>query len=326
MRLIDLVRSSPRRLAVPLAGFPGAQLTHSSIKQNEFNAELQYRSLYKLTEHVQPDAVFLMMDLSVEAGALGLSVRFPLAESATVEMHPVRNVSDLDQFKVIDPMGDARIWVYLETLRLLKRRLSIPIGAYVIGPFTLAGLMMGANDIALDTLDRPEVVHAVVNFAERVIIDYASALVDAGANIIAILEPTACFLSPSAFRDFSGRSVAHIIRQIDAIPVLHICGQTTNLAEEMAATGAQGLSLDSVVDLAAVAKRIGPDCVLLGNIDPVRIMVNEKPEGVRAAVRQLCQHMAGIENFIVATGCDLPPETPIENIVALVDEARKHNR
>jgi uroporphyrinogen decarboxylase len=326
MRLIDLVRSSERRLAVPLAGFPGAQLTQSTIKQNEFNAELQYRSLYKLTECVQPDAVFLMMDLSVEAGALGLPVRFPLAESATVEMHPVRNVSDLDQFKVIDPMGDARVWVFLETMRLLSRRLSVPKGAYVIGPFTLAGLMMGANDIALDTLDRPEVVHAVVNFAERVIIDYASALVGAGANLIAILEPTACFLSPQAFREFSGRSVANIIRHIDAIAVLHVCGQTTNLAEEMAATGTQGLSLDSVVDLAAVAKRIGSDCVLLGNIDPVRVMVNGTPETVRTAVRELCERMAGVENFIVGTGCDLPPETPIENIVALVAEARKYPR
>jgi uroporphyrinogen decarboxylase len=326
MRLIDRVRDSDRRLVIPLAGFPGAQLTGSTIKQNEFNAELQYRSLYKLVEHVQSDAVFLMMDLSVEAGALGLPVRFPLQESATVEFHPVREVSDLDQYKVIDPMGDGRVWVFLETMRLLSKRVRVPKGAYVIGPFTLAGLMMGANQIALDTIDRPNVVHAAVNFAERIIIDYASALVDAGADVVCILEPTACFLSPATFREFSGRSIAQIVRHIDAIPVLHVCGNTSNLAEEMAATGVQGISLDAMVDLAAVAKRVPRDCVVMGNIDPVRVMVNQSPEGVRQAVRDLCEKMSAYENFILATACDLPPETPLENIVAFVDEGKRQKQ
>ena len=326
MRLIDRVRSSDRRLVVPLAGFPGAQLTGSTIKQNEFNAELQYRSLYKLLEHVQSDAVFMMMDLSVEAGALGLPVRFPLQESATVEFHPVREVADLDQYKVIDPMGDCRIWVFLETMRRLAQRVSAPKGAYVIGPFTLAGLMMGANQIALDTIDRPNVVHAAVNFAERIIIDYARALVEAGADMICILEPTACFLSPKTFREFSGSSIGQIVRHIDAMAILHVCGNTTNLSEEMAATGVQGVSLDAMVDLATVARRVPRDCVVLGNIDPVRVMVNMGPEGVRQAVRDLCEQMAPHENFVLATACDLPPETPIENIVAFVDEGKRQKQ
>ncbi len=127
MRLIDWVRSVDRRRVVPLAGFPGAQLTGSTIKQNEFNAELQYRSLYKLAEYAQPDAIFLMMDLSVEAGALGLPVRFPLQQIASVEFHPVRDVSDLEQYKVVDPMGDCRPYSGGETRsRLAKGKLFRP--------------------------------------------------------------------------------------------------------------------------------------------------------------------------------------------------------
>lgn len=323
MHVADWIRASDRRLVVPLAGFPGAQLTGSTVKQNEFNAELQYRSLYKLVERVLPDAVFLMMDLSVEAGALGLPVRFPLQESATVEWHPVREIGDLEQYKVIDPLGDCRVWVFLEAMRRLSKRVDIPRGAYVIGPFTLAGLLMGANQIALDTIDRPGVVHAVVNFAERMIIDYARALVEAGADIICILEPTACFLSPDGFAEFSGRSIAQIVRHIDAMPILHVCGNTTNLSEAMAATGVQGLSLDAMVDLAEVARRVPPNCAVIGNIDPVRVMVNGSTDDVRAAVRRLGEHMAAFENFVFATACDLPPETPVENIVAMVDEARR---
>ncbi|MBN2583860.1 MAG: uroporphyrinogen decarboxylase family protein [Planctomycetes bacterium] len=323
MRLINWVRKADRRLVVPLAGFPGAQLTGSTIKQNEFNAELQYRTLYKLAEYAQPDALFMIMDLSVEANALGLPVRFPLAESASVEHHPVREIADLEQYKVIDPMGDCRVWVFLETMRRLAKRVHMPKGAYVSGPFTLAGLLMGANQIALDTIDRPDVVQAVVNYAERIIINYASALVEAGADMICILEPTASFLSPRAFAEFSGRSISQIVRHIDAMSILHICGNTTNLIEEMAATGVQGLSIGPLVNLPEAAAKVPSECVLMGNIDPVRVMVNGSPDDVRRAVRDLGEQMKSFENFIVATGCDLPPETPLGNILALVDEARK---
>ena len=85
MRLIDWVREFDGPPVVPLAGYPGIQLTRSTIKQNIFNAELQARSIYKLMEQIRPDAAFVLMDLSVEAGALGLPVRFPISESATVE-------------------------------------------------------------------------------------------------------------------------------------------------------------------------------------------------------------------------------------------------
>ena len=98
MRLIDVVRhQKPRRLVAPLMGYPGTQLTNSTLKQNGFNSELHYRSVYKLTEQFAPDVIFPMMDLSVEAGAIGLQIRYPLEESASVEIHPVQHIAELDQ-------------------------------------------------------------------------------------------------------------------------------------------------------------------------------------------------------------------------------------
>ena len=312
-----MVLSSPRRLTVPLAGYPGVQLTKSTVKQNEFNAELQARSLYKLAEQTRPDAIFTMMDLSIEAGSLGLPVRFPVDESATVEWHPVKQVSDLDQYKVIDPIYDGRIWVFLETIRLLKHKLSMPIGTYVIGPFTLAGLMMGANDIAMATMESPEVVHATVNFCEHVIIEYAKELQRAGADMIAILEPTGVILSPQAYWEFSGRSVETIVRHLDTRTILHICGNTTHLLEKMCDTGAQGLSLDSIVNFPQIIQRMPDDVVLIGNVNPVSTMLQGTRQQVREDVTALLEAMAPYPNFIMSTGCDLPAETPIENILEL---------
>ena len=314
MRLIDMVRQSPRRLAMPLAGYPGVQLTRSTVKQNEFNAELQARSLYKLAERILPDAVFPMMDLSVEAGALGLPIKFPLQESATVEWHPVKQVADLDQFKVVDPLYDGRAWVFQETVRQLSRKLPIPVGGYVIGPFSLAGLMIGASDIALATIDAPDVVRATVNFCEHAVIAYAKALVASGAGVIAILEPTAVILSPDAYWEFSGQSTANVIRHLDTKTVLHICGNTGRLVENMCRTGAQGLSLDTAVSLPRIAPRVDPDIVLIGNINPVGAMLRGGREQVRRDTLELLESLRGVPNFIASTGCDLPAETPIENI------------
>jgi len=324
MRLIDIVRASqPHRLVVPLMGYPGAQLTHSTLKQNGFNSELHFRSVYKLVERFAPDMIFPMMDLSVEAGAIGLQIRYPLEESASVEFHPVQHVSDLDQYKVLDPMYDARVRSYLETMHFMARNLKgVTRGTYVIGPFTLAGLMIGASQIAVATIEDPNLVYATLNYAEDVITRYAKELVNEGAELVAILEPTATFLSPKAYIQFSGNYIDRIARRLDAMTVLHICGDTTRLVPAMGQTQVQGLSLDSMVDFAQAALKIPPEMVLIGNIDPVSVMVNATPDGVYQATQTLLAQMAPFDNFVLSTGCDLPQETPLENLAAFMAAGR----
>jgi uroporphyrinogen decarboxylase len=322
MRLIDIVDQSPRRLVVPLMGYPGSQLTRSTLRQNGFNSELHYRSIYKLVESFAPDADFFMKDLSVEAGALGLQIRYPLAESATVEFHPVRSVVDLNQYKVLDPLYDARVRSYIETMQHMNRNLNVLKGAYVIGPFTLAGLLIGASDIAVATIENSDLVYATLNFAEDVITRYAKELVNAGADMISILEPTATFLSPRSFSRFSGSYISRIARRLDTMTILHVCGDTNRLMKVMSETGVQGLSLDAMVDMVEAAKIIPHDMVLIGNVDPVRVMVNETPDGVRREVCGLLESMAPYSNFILSTGCDLPQETPLANIAAFMDAGK----
>jgi uroporphyrinogen decarboxylase len=104
--------------------------------------------------------------------------------------------------------------------------------------------------------------------------------------------------------------------------VLHICGNTTHLIPGMARTGAQGASLDSPVDFAAAAQKIPPDLVLIGNVDPVGVMLEGNPEKVKDAAASLLKKMAGKRNFILSSGCDLPRDTPHENIDALIKAAK----
>jgi uroporphyrinogen decarboxylase len=321
-RLIDMVTQRDRRMVIPLMGFPGTQLNGSTLKQNTFNWGTQFSTIFALQRRFRPDGIFFFMDLSVEASALGLPVRFPLDESPSVENHPLRSAADLVRFYGSDILSDGRVAVFVETMRLMARYLDVLKGGYVIGPFSLAGLLMGASEAAMATVVNPELLHAVLRFTSGVISRYARALERAGADMIAILEPSASFLSPRHFREFAGVYLQEIIGTLSSVPILHICGQTTSLLQAMVETGAQGLSLDSMVDLPAAATHVSEDVVLIGNLDTVQVMIQASPNGVYRATRDLLQAMAPFSNFVLSTACDLPLETPLENIHAMMDAAR----
>lgn len=320
--LRDIVDKASHRLVVPLMGFPGIQLTQSTIWQNGFNSELQYRTVKALVDRFKPDAVFSFMDLSVEAGAIGIPVVFPENESPNVEQHPVKKVEDLARFMDIDVCYDARVKAYVDVIKRIKNNLDVLTGAYVIGPFTLSSLMMGATQIAMETIDQPELVKQVLQFATKTIIHYGELLVKAGADMVCILEPTATFLSPEAFGNFSGPFVKQIVEKLDTRPILHICGNTKNLIKVMCETGVQGLSLDAPVDFVEAIEQMPENVVLIGNVDPVSIMVNSTPDQVYQAVKSLLGRMEPFPNFILSTGCDLPPETKLENIQAFMEAGR----
>jgi len=324
-RLLDYIESLGRTPVIPLMGYPATRLTRSSIKLNEFNWGLHAWTLQAMYERFRPDGVFLLMDLAVEASGMGLQVRFPLFESPSVEIHPVETGLDLDQFKAVDVLTDGRVYAFIETIRQLQKLLPDDIlrGAYVTGPFTLAGLLCGANDIAMNVILDPELVLRVLELATHVVTRYALALEAAGAQMIMILDPTAMMVGPHHFDEFVAPFVSRLIAALkSAMPVYHVCGKTTHLIERFAALGVDGLSLDSMVDIVDAAKRVPPEVVLIGNVPPVEVMLHKTPDEVRDEVLRLRERMSGYRNFILSTGCDLPREVPFENIEAFMAAGR----
>jgi uroporphyrinogen decarboxylase len=182
--------------------------------------------------------------------------------------------------------------------------------------------LIGASDTAMATIENPKLVHDVAEFSSRTIARYASALFDNGADIVMILEPTAVLLSPAQFEEFSGAYVSQIVQDLRGITILHICGDTKHLVGAMSRTGVDGLSLDSAVDFTATAQQIEKNCVLMGNLDPVRIVRNQSSEQMRRTTREFLEKTRGIPNLIVSSGCDLPQDTPIENIRVMIEETK----
>jgi uroporphyrinogen decarboxylase len=322
-----------RRLVAPLMGFPGVEMIGSTIKVAQQNFGEHYKAVRRLVDDFQPDLIFPLMDLAVEANALGRYTVFPTDESATVPKAPF-HMDDLERIEGINITFDGRLMGYVETLRLMS--VSLPAGmlkgAYVVGPFTLAGLMMGADDTVMATMLDTDGLHRLCHFTTERIQEYIQLLLAAGADVVCILEPTAVMLSPAQFSEFSAIYIRHIVTSFKysgANFVYHTCGNTMHLVEKMAASGVHGVSLDSHdmgVDLPAVTARISEDVAVIGNISPATTMRFGTPEDVRGEVAILLRQMASHPNFVLSTGCDLPQETPVANIRAFMEAGRAWRR
>lgn len=332
--LVEIVKDAyaeNKRLAAPLVGFPGCDMLGVSIKVAQQNHGVHYKCIEALVRKLQPDAAFMMMDLSVEANALGLPVRFPTYESSTVEHHPVEKIEDLDKLRDVNILQDARIHSYIKTVEMMKMGLpgNILVGAYIIGPVTLAGLLAGAQQVAIDSVLDPEKLDVLCRFSTGIIQEYSRALINAGADMLCVLEPTAMILGPEQFEKFSVTYVRHIIesyKYTDIDTIYHICGNTMHLIEAMADSGVAALSLDSPetgVDMVEAAKRAGENVVIIGNVNPTAVMKDGSAEDVREVTRGLLEDMRDYPNFLLSTGCDLPPGVPLENMLAFMETARE---
>lgn len=319
------------RLVVPLMGFPGLNITNCTIKLAQQNYGEHFRVMRAIAETYEPDMIFPLMDLSVEVNALGRYTIFPKAESATVVKDQF-SFDELTRGEQTNIAFDTRLLGYVETLKLMSIGLpsSMLKGAYVTGPYSLAALLMGTDDAAMATVLQPDDLHELCQFTTEKIQEYVRLLIAAGAQAICVLEPSAVMLGPDQFSAFSAKYVRHIIescKYTGVATIYHTCGNTMHLVDKMVETGVDAVSLDSPdvgVDLPTVAQSVSPDVVIMGNICPTGTLINGTPAEVAAEVTDLLDRMADYPNFVLSTGCDLPQETPHENIMAFMQAGRQY--
>jgi uroporphyrinogen decarboxylase len=277
-----------------------------------------------LIDKFNPDGIFPMMDLTVEMEALGLEINFPENAHPSVVKHPIKSKEDLEIFRNKWRGIAGRMRVFIEVMEKIARKYSIIKGGYVIGPFTMAGELMGTTDIGINVILNPKLVLELLSFSVQIISEYTHAFFDAGADTVAVLEPLAVMLSPEQYKEFSLFTFKKLVSNLNNKPlILHICGDTNHIIELMLDSGAIGLSLDSMMNFKELKDTIPEEVILIGNLDPVKVFLQSTPQEVTRATKNLIETMKDANNFILSSGCDIPLNTPLENIEAFMKAARR---
>ncbi len=332
--LLNKVRtaySNKQRLVAPLMGFPGLQMIDSNIKVAQQNYGIHFSAIKALIKKYEPDIAFPLMDLSVEVNALGRYTVFPREDTPTVPKDAF-DFEDIEKLKHIGITYDTRLLGYVETVKLMHISLKeeTVIGAYVAGPYSMAGLIMGADNASLATILESEKLDELCEFTTARIQEYIRLLTSAGAQAICILEPSSVMLGPDEFERFSSRYIRDICNNYkysDISIIYHVCGNTMHLTEIMVDSGVDAVSLDSPsagIDLPEAARLIKNDTILMGNIDPTGTILNGTPEKMEEEVNQLLHSMDHFENYVLSTGCDLPQKVPLENISAFMKAGKNY--
>lgn len=269
-------------------------------------------------------------DLAVEAEALGSKANYyPHATDIlypTISEHPAEKVEDLHLQIPSDLSQAGRIPLVAEALRLLKKEVGeqVAIGAHVLGPYTLAGQLLDISNLAKAAFKKADLVGALLNNLAGVLIDIVRIYREAGADYITVREMGAGpdILSPRIFQSLIMPPLKKIFAQIDSPKVLHICGNTNDVIEQMALCGADALSVEKKNDVAETRRKLGPDALIFGELDAYSVLVQGTPDQVERAVKAAID--AGVN--AVWPGCDIWPMAPKANMEMLITAGRKYGK
>jgi uroporphyrinogen decarboxylase len=174
----------------------------------------------------------------------------------------------------------------------------------------------------------PDTILELLQKCTFLLIEYAKAFKEAGANGIIMAEPAAGLLPPEMCDIFSSDFVKKVVDEVqddNFLFILHNCGKTEHLTRSMVYTGAKGLHLGNAIDIVHALKEIPSDILVLGNLDPVKIFKNSSPEEVGKATISLLEQTRWRRNFIISSGCDTPPGVPFANILAFYSTLNMYN-
>jgi uroporphyrinogen decarboxylase len=259
-----------------------------------------------------------MMDLSVEAEAFGSEVRKSDDEVPTVTGRIIESVEDTVKLAVPDATS-GRTGLYIKAIENAAKEIKDrPVLSGVIGPFSLAGRLMDMTEILANCFDDPDFVNTTLEKAAEFITNYILEFKKAGANGVVMAEPAAGLLRPDQVEEFSSRYVKRIVDRVKDDTFLflyHNCGPNIPLMlPSLIGIGADAYHFGNAINMAQVIEGMPADVLVMGNISPSAQFLGGTVESIYAATAELLKECSGHKNFIVSSGCDIPPMSPWANI------------
>ena len=268
------------------------------------------------------DHVSVVSDPCCEAADQGSSVKFfPHQPPAIDEENALlAEKSKLAKLLIHGPPGGVRMANRVQAVGLLHERIGGEkiVEGWIEGPCAEAADLRGINALMTDFFDDPTFVYELFEFVLELEMAFAKAQIAAGAELIGVGDAAASLVGPKIYQDFVWPYEKKMVDRLHALGArvrLHVCGNTMQILEGMERLGCDLIDLDWPVSIKQARAAMGPDQMLLGNLDPVRDLRDGTPESVYAGVAE-CHRQAG-PKFIVGAGCEVVRDTPAVNLQAM---------
>ncbi len=313
--------------AMPVLSFPAIQKMGISVQDFINDSDLQAKGMKIIADSTNSAASVSLMDLSLEAECFGSEIRFYDDEVPAVIGCIVSTEEEAEALQ-IPKVGDGRTGIYIDAIRKAAEMITDrPIFAGVIGPFSLAGRLLDVSEAMVYCYDEPDMVHIVLEKATAFIIEYIKEYKKVGANGVVIAEPLAGLLSPMLAQEFSADYVKQIVDAVqddEFIVVYHNCGNSViQTIDSILSTGSAVYHFGNAIQMDEMMTHIPENTIAMGNVDPSSQFKNGTPESIREATLDVMNKCCKYNNFVISSGCDIPPMSSWENIdafYAAVDE------
>ena len=306
---------------VPFAGVHAGAVKGYTAEEMLKDADKIVESLIEVNKLYMPDGLPILFDLQVEAEILGCELLWAKDNPPSVKSHPYEEGKSLPCVCKLPDENSGRMPMILDATRRVKEAIGDETALYglICGPFTLASHLRGTN-IFMDMMMEPEYTKDLLDFCGQVAIRMAGMYIDAGVDVIAVVDPLISQVSPKHIKKVmldTFKGVFDYIRSRDVFSCFFVCGNATKQIEVMCEMGPDGISIDENVNLPE-AKKITDsyNICIAGNIPLTTTMLHgNQQDNIKTVIDEI-DSIEDKTNFIVSPGCDMPYATPIENTIA----------
>ena len=303
-----------------------------TMAQYRENPKIIAECFIRAVEKYQYDGILVDIDTVTLAGACGVEIDFPENEPARSLTGCLSSLADIDQLKPVDIQRYKYANIWCEAVSLLKDYFKNEI--YVRGncdqaPFSLATMIRGVEHMMMDlVLESEERVLTLLDYCCEATIQFIRMMKEAGADMISNGDSPAgpSMLSPDMYKKFAlpyEKKVCDYAHQVNLPYMLHICGNTDIILDQMVTINADSLELDYKTNIHKAEELMRGKIVFSGNIDPSGIIALGTPKLVREKTIELLEVFKGNPRLILNAGCAIPSITPPENLFTMISTARE---
>lgn len=304
---------------VPYTGVHIGNLTGTDAESLLKNEDLLFEHLLLAHKQYSPDGMPVVFDLQIEAEILGCELMWADKAPPSVRTHPLADATELNL--QLPEKQEGRLPLVLNVMKRMKKEVGEETALYGLacGPLTLASHLRGMN-LFMDMYENPEFVQELIDFSKKVFLRVAGFYNEAGADVIASVDPIVSQISPETFEQFLFEPYSEIFSELRLRKIkngLFVCGDATKNLEIMCKTAPDSISIDENIDIVE-AKKITDkyNIVISGNIPLTTVMLLGTQQDNQNYAINLIEKL-GRKNFVLAPGCDLPYDIPPENLIGI---------